>query len=93
MPAGGVVEREGGNVELSLDHGAPLFLRLEQGLSGIDLDLQADIGLRDFPGKDLHHLVAHVALAARPLVRGLQGRVGHGRQNEHAGEGRAENSL
>ena len=70
--AAGVVEREQRDVELAVDHGVPLVVRLEQRGAGIDLDVEADIGGLDFLGDHLHHVVADVALAARELVRGFQ---------------------
>jgi len=75
MAAGRVVQREGGDVELTLGHRAPLLARLEQRLAGIDLDLEPDVRLGDLAGKDLHHFIAHIALAARPLVRRLENHI------------------
>jgi len=73
--AGGVVQREGGDVELAFDHRIPLLPRLEERLAGIDPDRKPDVGSTNLLGDDLHHLVAHVALAARPLMRGFERNV------------------
>ena len=86
-----VVEREQRDVELAVDDGVPLLVRLEQRGARIDLDLQVDArGLR-VARDHLHHVVAHVALAARELVRGAQDDrcrcYGAGRQNCEDSEG------
>jgi hypothetical protein len=93
VTATGVVERERRDVELALDHRAPLLLRFEQRLAGIDLDVEVDVGRGGLLGNDLYHLVACVALAAGPLVRGLEvdGVGGSGEEGgggEHGGAGR-----
>jgi hypothetical protein len=72
MLAARIVERKGRDVELALDHRVPLLGGLEQRRGGIDPDVQADVGCRHFARDHLHHLVAHVPLAARPLMRGFE---------------------
>lgn len=84
-----VVERKGRHVELALDQRTPLLLRLVQRLTGIHLDLEPDVRLLDLARDDLDHLVAHVALPAGELVRGLQGDVG-GLAGDRHGDGRGE---
>ena len=85
MAAAGVIERKGGNIELTLGHGAPLLLCLEQALSGIDLDIQIDVGGGGFAGDDLHHFVTRIALAPRPLMRCLEINCQRGAGKQHSG--------
>ena len=73
MTAARVIQRKSRYVELAPDHGAPLFLRLEQGFAGIDDNLEVDVGVGDFLGDDLDHFVADIAFSAGPLVRRLEG--------------------
>jgi hypothetical protein len=92
---GSVVEREGRDVELTVDERVPLVVRLEQRGAGIDLDLKPDIrGLR-LASDDLHHLVARVPLAAGELVRGLEGhlRRGGGRAERQAADDGIKNGT
>ena len=95
--AAGVVEREGRDVELAVDHRVPLLVRLEQGRAGIDPDVEPDVGGGDLARDDLHHLVAHVALAARELVRGLELGLRRGaggqRGTERAGDAEPEQAA
>ncbi len=88
MAAAGVVQGQGGDVEAAADQGTPLLVGLEQRLAGVDLDLQADIGLGDPLGEHLHHLVAHVSLSAGELVGGAQHGLGRGDTAEGKGSQR-----
>ena len=56
------------DVELPLDHGAPLLFWLEQRFARVNLDIEIDVCGGRLARDDLHHLVAGIALAARPLV-------------------------
>ena len=80
-----VVEREQGDVELAVDQRIPLLLRLEQRGAGIDLDVEIDVRGLGVAGDHLHHVVAHVALAAGKLMRGPHddGRRDDGARNQH----------
>jgi hypothetical protein len=73
---------------------SPLLGRLEQRRGGIDPDVETDVGVGHLARDDLHHLVAHVALAARPLVRGLElglgSDAGSERAAKRAGDAEAE---
>jgi len=91
MEARGVVERERGHVDLPAQHRLPLLLRLYQAGAGEHLDLQADVRGLHVARDHLDHFVAHVALAAGELVRGLQGegvgqRAGGRESGDEAGE-------
>jgi hypothetical protein len=82
------------DVELAVDQRVPLLVRLEQRRAGVDLDRQADVGRLRLLRDHLHHVVAHVALAARELVRsahrdGLREGAG-GSADESESESRTE---
>jgi hypothetical protein len=67
-----VVEREGRDVQLAVYERVPLLVRLEQRRARIDLDVQVHACGFCVARNDLHHLVAHVSLAAGKLVRRAQ---------------------
>jgi hypothetical protein len=91
MEARRVIEREGRHVDLAGLHGFPLLLRLDQAGAGENLDFEPDLGRGNILGDHLHHFVAHVALAARKLVRGLESDVGSQcRRREDDGRQHAE---
>ena len=73
------------------------WLGLNKRGAGVDPDLEPDVGGGDLARDDLHHLVAHVALAARELVRGLELglRRGAGRQRgtQRAGDAEPEQAA
>ena len=89
MAAAGVVQGQGGDVQAPAHQGGPLVQGLEQRLPRVDPDQQVNVGRLDLPGNDLHHLVADVAGAAGPLMRGSQyglRRTCDGRHAERGGQ-------
>ena len=61
-------------LELTVDRRVPLLVRLEQRSPGIDVHLEFHPRRLGLASDDLHHLVAHIPLAARKLVRSAQHR-------------------